>query len=335
VDGNEQFSILEPVVADFFLGLSFDNAAVHGAQGTVAITVTFNGSHLHVCVSNALDTNPPESGDGTKIVIMRGVSTGFGVSDLFELSTMRLCKYNGSLEGGRWLSTIELCARQCEINVDATKDDASFHQDSQPDHTEMGPSSAQSCGARDADQAAIGEISSNATNSFKQKGSMDVEDRKNCVALPTMTSRPNLFPRHVVIIDDMPMILKMTGRKFKKRLDPQSTIEVIRLHSTETWQDFISKAAVECKTWDLCLVDQFMEMQDTNTVNFGTDLIPILRELGCTACMVMHSGNHTIEDTEQYIKSGASGVIGKGSPTLFEEAIEAFKAACPVNENDR
>jgi len=76
-----------------------------------------------------------------------------------------------------------------------------------------------------------------------------------------------------------------------------------------------------------------MDLKDGDTA-YGTDIVSALRVAGAEGCLIMHTGNNTAEDIAGYLSHGADGVIGKGHPAPFKEALALYrKALCqrPTN----
>ena len=133
------------------------------------------------------------------------------------------------------------------------------------------------------------------------------------------------LPKHVVIVDDMPSILRMTAFKLKKRL-PDAIIDAIRIYDKKSYGNFVEATIPSLRaTCDLVLMDQHLDLKDGG-VKEGTELLDMLQESGCRACLVMHTGNNTEKDITKYRSHGAQGVIGKGGRKVQEEAIAIFQA---------
>ena len=116
--------------------------------------------------------------------------------------------------------------------------------------------------------------------------------------------------------------------KLQLRRDiPGVIVDTFRLNTPEAYDQFVcTTVPAECQAWDLVLMDYCLEMgDDPDKCRYGTDLLDVLREAGCRACLVMNSGNNTDADLGRYKSHGAVGSVGKGTDTLTREVIALHK----------
>ena len=53
----------------------------------------------------------------------------------------------------------------------------------------------------------------------------------------------------------------------------------------------------------------------------GTDLMDLLRDSG--TCLIMHTGNNSVQDCDRYALHGCHGVVGKGE-VFFEKVAQIY-----------
>ena len=131
-DASRQFVIEEPVVAEMFLAVSFDNVAAHARPNApVAFTATFADGLLCMDISNGhgahadLNTVSPFTGPATNSSSQTAsnaesavpssrssFSTGLGLNDLREISELRRVVFYSALStaDSRWHSVIKIPA---------------------------------------------------------------------------------------------------------------------------------------------------------------------------------------------------------------------------------
>merc|ERR1740130_1515263 len=255
------FQVDEPVVAELFKILTYDNVTAHGLLGNeVGFQSTFEDGYLMIDISNAMNTGS-KSGEGLKKTY--GFSTGLGLGDLQDVCKIRRINFSSNRgQNGLWHSIIRLKASKVKAKSPL----------------------------------------------------VDISERQ----------LQRYLPKHVVIIDDMPSILKITAFKFKKLL-PDATIEAIHIRSKLCYDSFVEFTIPRLRaTCDLVLMDQHFDL-DYDGIKEGTELLDMLQESKCQACLIMHSGNNTEDDINQYLSHGAQGVIGKGGLKVQEEALAIYQ----------
>jgi len=255
------FLVEEPVAADLFRILTYDNVTAHGLPGhEVGFCSTFEDGYLTIDISNAINDSHRNC-EGPQETY--GFSTGLGLGDLKDICKCRDIDFSSSRgPDGLWHSIIHLKASEVKTK------------------------------------------------------SLPVEDSEQ----PLRT----YLPKHVVIVDDMPSILRMTSFKFEKRL-PDAIIDAIHIHDKVSYDNFVEATIPSLRaTCDLVLMDQHLDLNGGG-IKEGTELLDMLQESGCRACLVMHSGNNTEKDVQNYRSHGAHGVIGKGGRKVQEEAIAIFQ----------
>ena len=172
-DEKSAFQIEEPVVAELFRILTYDNIASHGSpDGGMGFFPAFEDGRLLIDVSNLMNSGVQHCGGSKK---SHGFSTGLGLGDLRAVCKLRCVSFtSGCRDDGLWHSAIRLSAARVK-------------------------------------------------------------------GVPTGTATPKLFslrshlPKHVLIVDDMPSILKSIAFKFKKALKC-ATIDGVHIHTNESYQ---------------------------------------------------------------------------------------------------
>ena len=271
-----RFVFDEPVVAEMFLTIAFDNVAAHAAPGApVTFTATLSGGYLRMEICNGLRASGNSTGGGPKCPPMAwpklepssaSFSTGLGLNDMREVSRLRGIAFKSALStsDGLWHSSVKIPA------------------------------------LRFRGQALEGG------NSTKEQ---------------KLDKRAPPIIRHIAIVDDLPLNMKMAARRLERQI-PGVVVDMFKLNTTVSYSNFVGQTIpANCQAWDLVLMDYCLEMKDDGSKRYGTHLLDQLQEAGCRACLVMNSGNNTEEDVDKYKLHGAIGAVGKGTENLVSQVI--------------
>ena len=350
------FVLKEPVVAEMFLAVSFDNVTAHaGPSATVVFSAAFANGSLCMDISNGTDTRPPAALDSgvsscpaapslsvvqqpaprlsPTPVASSTVTFSRGVNNVFCAISG-----NGSLPSAVTAAPFAACARaRSRARARATccvAPEPSKAQSGALTPVGAGGSSfSTGLGLNDLREisklrgiyfeSAFSEVDSLWHSVIKipaTQGIVGAVEQATKEQEQDASSTPPIS--RIAIIDDLPLNAKMAKIQLKRHI-PGVIVEIFLLNTTAAHDHFVrTSAPAESQAWDLVIMDYCLEMEDDpQNSRYGTDLLDMLRAGGCRGCFVMNSGNNTEADVALYKSHGATGSVGKGTETLAREVI--------------
>ena len=118
-------------------------------------------------------------------------------------------------------------------------------------------------------------------------------ESKSAETKSAVAGREAGHPKHIVIVDDQGIILKLLCKRFKRRF-PSAIVHAFHLNTAAAFADFMEQTVPQhSHAWDLLLLDQNLQMMGSGRNRQGTEILSAVKAAGCNGCFVMHSANST------------------------------------------